>query len=288
MSGRRALERSPERPLERRRTRSQKKALRSAQTAHKRLAKLPKQPKPRVRSSIGRKLLTLGAMIFAGALAAGMSLPASAYGPAVNMLSAVAEPNANGIEDADLQSMEVSDIAAGASAARDEFGALSWAEMLVLKYGTRDFKYSTDWDGPIRWPFPTPVKISSGYGERQAPCYGCSSMHMGLDFQPPNNSPIYAIADGSVALQQDDQWGYGNHVIINHGDLLGDGQNITTLYAHMQHDSVPVRTGDDIEVGQFLGLVGSTGTATGIHLHFEVLIDGVQVDPFMWLKANAG
>jgi murein DD-endopeptidase MepM/ murein hydrolase activator NlpD len=132
------------------------------------------------------------------------------------------------------------------------------------------------------------VKISSGFGERAAPCAGCSSMHMGLDFQPPNNSPIYAIAAGTVAFQEDDAYGYGNHVIIDHGDLLGDGHDIQTLYAHMQHTSVPVRTGDPIEVGQFLGLVGSTGTATGIHLHFEVHVDGVQVDPFAWLKAHAG
>ncbi|MEO8095402.1 MAG: M23 family metallopeptidase, partial [Pseudolysinimonas sp.] len=53
------------------------------------------------------------------------------------------------------------------------------------------------------------------------------------------------------------------------------------------HDSVPVRAGDVIHVGDFLGLVGQTGTATGIHLHLEVHLDGVQVDPFKWLKANA-
>lgn len=277
MSGRRALERVAERPV---------KASQPAKAP--RSAKAPKPAKARTRSSIGSKLLSLGAMIFAGALAAGMSLPASAFGPAADVLSAVAEPGANRIDEAELQTIEVSDSVPANSAAREAFGALSWAEMLVLKYGTRDFKYSTSWTGPIRWPFPTAVTISSGYGERQAPCNGCSSMHMGLDFQPPNDSPVYAIADGVVAFQQDDQWGYGNHVIIEHGDLLGDGQDIQTLYAHMQHGSVPVRTGDVIHVGDFLGLVGRTGTATGIHLHFEVLIDGVQVDPFKWLKANAG
>jgi murein DD-endopeptidase MepM/ murein hydrolase activator NlpD len=288
MSGRRALERSPERPLEKR-----AKAKPPKRTATRELRRVTKQlekaqqTKPRTRSSLGSKLLSLGAMVFVGALAAGMSLPANAFGPVGGVLSAVAEPTESG-EQVDLQSVEVGDAVEAPSAARDQYTVLSWAEMLVLKYGTRDFKYSTDWDGPIRWPFPTPVTISSGYGERQAPCYGCSSMHMGLDFQPPNNSPIYAIADGTVIFQEDDQWGYGNHVILDHGDLLGDGQNIQTLYAHMQHTSVPVTAGDEVQVGDFLGLVGSTGTATGIHLHFEVLIDGVQVDPFAWLKANAG
>jgi murein DD-endopeptidase MepM/ murein hydrolase activator NlpD len=247
----------------------------------------PTKVKRTARSSIGSKLLSLGAMVFAGALAAGMSLPASAFGPAGGVLSAIAEPSSHE-RKLPLQTYQVSDIAAPPSAARDEFTAMSWAEMLVLKYGTHDYTYSTDWDGPIRWPFPTPVKISSGYGERVAPCYGCSSMHMGLDFQPPNDSPIYAIADGVVVEQSDDQYGFGNHVVIDHGDLLGNGQDIQTLYGHMQHKSVDVRTGDEVKVGDYLGLVGSTGTATGIHLHFEVHIDGVQVDPFKWLKANAG
>jgi murein DD-endopeptidase MepM/ murein hydrolase activator NlpD len=244
----------------------------------------PRPSKPRARSSIGSKLLSLGAMIFAGALALGMSMPASLFGSAADTLSAVAEPSGTG--PSTLQSIEVSQAVASTSAAREEFTALSWAQMLVQKYGTRDYTYSAT-GGSIRWPFPVAMKISSGYGERAAPCNGCSSMHMGLDFQAPHDSPVFAIADGTVAFQVDDTHGYGNHVILDHGDLLGTGQNIQTLYAHMQHGSVPVRAGDVIHVGDFLGLVGMTGTATGIHLHFEVRIDGVQVDPFLWLKTYA-
>ena len=57
--------------------------------------------------------------------------------------------------------------------------------MLRLQYGTRDYAYSLgDPNGPIRWPFPYAVPISSGFGERAAPCHGCSSMHMGVDFTP--------------------------------------------------------------------------------------------------------
>ncbi|MCU1417516.1 MAG: family metallopeptidase [Schumannella sp.] len=277
MSGRRALERSPERPLQKRAPVKPPRRGTASQAA--------KPPKGRTRSSVGSKLLSLGAMLFAGALAAGMSLPASAFGPGADVLSAIAQPSV--ADQGDLQTVEVSNNLAAPTAARDTYTALSWAEMLVLKYGTRDYKYATTWTGPIRWPFPEAVKISSGFGERQAPCAGCSSMHMGLDFQPPNDSPVYAIADGVVAFQEDDAYGYGNHVILQHGDLLGDGTDIETLYAHMQHQSVPVRTGDVIHVGDFLGLVGRTGTATGIHLHFEVHVDGVQVDPFKWLKAHA-
>ena len=295
MTGRRALERGSRRPDSPRvKPRRQKRV--SAERRLRQLAResgaVPVMPsrtrRTDTRRGIGRKLLSIGAMLFAGALAAGMSLPASAFGPASSVLSAVAEPTTQLRAPGELQTVEVKATAEAPSAARDAYGVLSWAEMLVLKYGTRDFTYSTDWSGPIRWPFPTPVTISSGYGERAAPCNGCSSMHMGLDFQPPNDSPIYAIADGTVLLQQDDQWGYGNHVYIDHGDLLGDGKRIKSLYAHMQHGSVALRTGDQVRVGDFIGLVGSTGTATGIHLHFELLVDDVQVDPFKWLKANAG
>lgn len=279
MSGRRALEHSTGRPR-----RQVVKAHKQALVAHQRAELLEKKARQK-RTGPGRTLLSLGAMLFAGALAIGMSVPASVFGhPTANAETVAADSPLLGAEP--LQTVEVGDHVEGTSAARDEFTALSWAEMLVLKYGTRDYAYNAT-AGPIRWPFPTQVKISSGYGERVAPCQGCSSVHLGLDFQPPNDSPIYAIADGTVSLSQDDRYGYGNHVYINHGDLLGDGSNIVSLYAHMQHGSVPLVSGQQIKVGDFIGLVGRTGTATGIHLHFELLVDGVQVDPFQWLQMNA-
>jgi murein DD-endopeptidase MepM/ murein hydrolase activator NlpD len=223
-------------------------------------------------------------MLFAGALAVGMSVPASAFGPVGDALIAFADPAA--VDNGPVQTVETGDTVEAVSAAREQYSVLSWAEMLVLKYGTRDYKYEAT-GGSIRWPFPMAVKISSGFGERAAPCNGCSSLHMGLDFQPPNDSPIYAIADGTVIQAQDDAYGYGNHVIIDHGNLLGDGTDIQSLYAHMQHSSVALVVGQQIHVGDFIGLVGRTGTATGIHLHLEILADHVQIDPFAWLQNNA-
>ncbi len=278
MSGRRALEQSSGRPR-----RQVAKAHKQALVAHKQVLKATR--KARSKRSAGRSLLSLGAMMFVGALAVGLSVPASIFGNPMASAEAVGAESPF-LDVGPLQSVEVGDHIKGTSAAREEFSALSWAQMLVLKYGTRDYAYDAT-AGSIRWPFPTQVKISSGYGERVAPCQGCSSVHMGLDFQPPNNSPIFAIADGTVSLSQDDRWGYGNHVYINHGDLLGDGSNIQSLYAHMQHGSVALTAGQQVHVGDFIGLVGQTGTATGIHLHFELLVDGVQVDPFKWLQMNA-
>ena len=170
-----------------------------------------------------------------------------------------------------------------ATATRDKWSVLSWAEVLKERYGTRDYNYTVGM-GPIRWPFPFAVPISSGFGERVAPCRGCSSHHMGVDFTPGNGAAIFVIADGVVTTSQDDQWGFGNHVVITHQI---NGHTVTTIYAHMQHGSTPLKVGDVVKVGDFIGLVGQTGTATGAHLHLEITVDGVNVDPFAWLKANA-
>jgi murein DD-endopeptidase MepM/ murein hydrolase activator NlpD len=107
---------------------------------------------------------------------------------------------------------------------------------------------------------------------------------MGVDFTPGNGSAIFSIADGVVTESADDQWGFGNHVVITHHI---NGHTVTTLYAHMQHGSTALAVGDTVLVGDFIGLVGQTGTATGAHLHLEITVDGAHVDPFAWLKANA-
>jgi murein DD-endopeptidase MepM/ murein hydrolase activator NlpD len=239
---------------------------------------------------IGSRILSFAAMVFAGALAVGMSVPANAFGTGPSdqsLLSAVTGSTARDLTAG--QSVDVSATAKAASAARAAYTVTSWAEMLRLQYGTRDYNYTIgNPDAAIRWPFPYVVPISSGFGSRNAPCRGCSSNHKGLDFTPGEGAPIYAIAAGTVTTHDDDAYGFGNHVIISHGNLLGDGHDIDSLYAHMQQGSSPLKVGDKIEPGDFIGLVGMTGTATGPHLHFEIHVDGTPVDPFAWLKTNAG
>ena len=239
--------------------------------------------------TISSRILSFAAMLFAGALAVGMSVPANAFGTAPtedgSILSSIA--SGGGADKGGSQTLDVAADATPVSAAREKYSVTSWADMLKLQYGTRDYSYEMgDPNGPIRWPFPYPVPISSGFGERAAPCHGCSSMHMGVDFTPGEGAPIYAVADGVIKEHKDDAYGFGNHVIIDHGDLLGDGTQIETLYAHMQHGSVALKVGDHISVGDFIGTVGMTGTATGYHLHFEVHVNGTPVDPFAWLQGN--
>jgi murein DD-endopeptidase MepM/ murein hydrolase activator NlpD len=104
-----------------------------------------------------------------------------------------------------------------------------------------------------------------------------------VDFTPGNGSPIYVIADGVVTASEFGG-GYGQYAYIEHQI---NGQTILTVYAHMQRGSSPLQVGDRVSVGDFIGLVGNTGTSTGPHLHFEVRINGEYVDPFAWLKENA-
>jgi murein DD-endopeptidase MepM/ murein hydrolase activator NlpD len=234
----------------------------------------------RIARTVGSRMLSVGALVFAGALAFGMSVPANAfYTPS----SAMAAENADVVQPKALQTVEVAANVESATATRDKFSVLSWAEVLKERYGTRNFDYRPG-NGTIRWPFPQAVPISSGYGERIAPCRGCSSHHMGVDFTPGAGSAIFVIADGVVTEARDDANGFGNHVIITHHI---NGHVVTTLYAHMQHGSSPLFVGEEVKVGDFIGLVGQTGTATGAHLHLEITVDGPHVDPFAWLKANA-
>lgn len=179
-----------------------------------------------------------------------------------------------------VQQLQASSLAELPEAARDTYSVTTYAELLRQRY---TLSYTTDWSGPIRWPFPEPSPISDGFGPRAAPCGGCSTYHMGVDFTPGAGVPIYAIADGVVSLQMEGGY-YGNHVYIDH---VIDGKKVRTLYAHMQFGSSPLRTGDAVKVGDFVGLVGATGQVTGAHLHLELEVDGAKVDPFAWLQANA-
>lgn len=144
---------------------------------------------------------------------------------------------------------------------------------------------SVSYGGEIRSPFPGPVRMSSGFGYRAAPCGACSSLHQGLDFNPGMGAPIGAVAAGTIRVSGT-YFSYGTAVIIDH---VVDGRKVSTLYGHMIPGSSPLRAGDTVEAGQFIGKVGSSGVSTGAHLHLEVLMDGVTpIDPEAWLEARIG
>jgi murein DD-endopeptidase MepM/ murein hydrolase activator NlpD len=131
------------------------------------------------------------------------------------------------------------------------------------------------------WPVET-VAISSDFGWRTAPCDGCSSDHQGVDFVPGAGTKVFSVYQGIVTKAGWDG-GYGNRIEVMHYVKGADGkvQQWVTLYAHMQNNSMPadVYVGAVVKTGAVLGKVGSTGISTGPHLHFELIIDGENVDP---------
>ncbi len=128
-------------------------------------------------------------------------------------------------------------------------------------------------------PAPAPAYSSSGY---IWPFYSSisqyfSSYHRGIDIDGFGRygATIVAAADGTVVLAAYQDWGYGNYVIIQHGD------GSRTLYAHLSE--IWVSQGQYVSQGQGIGALGSTGYSTGPHLHFEIQIGGVAVDPLAYL-----
>lgn len=123
---------------------------------------------------------------------------------------------------------------------------------------------------PGRLLRPVPGAVSSGYGWRIHPIYGVSRLHTGWDMNGACGEPIRAAASGRVFYTG---WkgGYGNAVMIDHGGGL------STLYAHQSR--IGASYGDRVAAGDVIGWVGTTGTSTACHLHWEVRVGGNPVDP---------
>jgi hypothetical protein len=248
------------------------------------IAPQAQKARPVEHKSAGQRVLTWTVMVAAPLLFIGVSMPVNLFYTPDMAAPAIA------FESDDVGSGEFGQAFIVDSADpdittinRESWSVTSYAEVLRSRYGGRSFNYSVNNAGPVRWPFPVAVPISSGFGNRIAPCRYCSSYHRGVDFVPGRGAPTYAMAEG-VVTQSEFSGGYGQHVYIEHQI---NGQSVLTVYAHLQKDSSPLRVGDRVSAGDFIGLVGNTGTSTGAHLHFEVRIDGVYVDPFAFLTANA-
>ena len=122
-------------------------------------------------------------------------------------------------------------------------------------------------DGELCWPLPSHTYISCHFGEADA--FG-NAGHRGTDIPAPEGTPILAAHSGTVMISG---WNnsYGNQV------LLDNGEGLSTRYAHMTQTAVTA--GEAVTAGQVIGYVGSTGDSTGNHLHFEVMQNGVRVNP---------
>jgi murein DD-endopeptidase MepM/ murein hydrolase activator NlpD len=114
-------------------------------------------------------------------------------------------------------------------------------------------------------------RIGSGFGYRTDPFYRTQRFHAGIDFTAPRGVDVYATADGVVEEVTTEIWGYGQHIIINHGN------GFKTLYGHLS--KFKVKRGQKVTRGQLIALVGSTGKSTAPHLHYEVHKNGEKLNP---------
>ncbi|MCB1556704.1 MAG: peptidoglycan DD-metalloendopeptidase family protein [Alphaproteobacteria bacterium] len=151
-------------------------------------------------------------------------------------------------------------------------------EVPVYRFETPDGDvdyFTADGQSTRKALLKTPVdgaRISSGFGAREHPVLGYTKMHKGLDFAAPTGTPIYAAGDGVIEMAG--RWSsYGNYVRIRHNGSL------KTAYAHLSRIDKSVKPGARVKQGQIIGAVGTTGRSTGPHLHYEVIVNGQQVNP---------
>ena len=133
---------------------------------------------------------------------------------------------------------------------------------------------SNEGEAPGILGWPVNGRISSPFGYRIHPILGVRKLHTGTDIKGSTGTPISAAAEGTVILSQT-YGGYGRAVVIDHGG------GMSTLYAHQS--SIAVSVGEVVTRGEVIGYVGCSGSCTGPHLHFEVRLDGVPVDPLQYL-----
>jgi len=167
------------------------------------------------------------------------------------------------------------------TSSRDQFSALKTSAMagvtsFAIGGGMRNATMN-DWvrlaAAPSLWPIQG--KIMSGFGERQDPFNGEGAFHRGVDISGDYGQSIHAPADG-IVVSAEMSSGYGRVVVIDHGN------GIETLFGHMS--GFAVSPGQHIDRGDVIGYVGSSGRATGPHVHYEVHLNGTPVNPHKYLR----
>jgi murein DD-endopeptidase MepM/ murein hydrolase activator NlpD len=165
-------------------------------------------------------------------------------------------------------------------------GQISYA---VMKLGGREialYRYQPDPNEPADYfdshgqsakgmLMKTPVdgaRITSGFGMRFHPILGYTRMHKGVDFGVPIGTPVMAAGAGTIAFMGV-QHGYGNFVLINHGN------GYSTAYGHLSRFAPGLHFGSHVRQGQMIAKSGMSGMATGPHLHYEIRVNNVQVNP---------
>ena len=195
-----------------------------------------------------------------------------------------AEPIPNSVREAgfggvnrykDLERLDNADIVIGTTKRLDELTkklvvqSRSFDEVIALAKNKEEMLASIPAIQPVSNEKLT--RVASGFNWRIHPIYKVRHFHTGIDFTAPRGTEIYATGDGVVDDVISKGRGYGNHIVIDHGF------GYQTLYAHMSR--FKVRKGEKVKRGDVIGYVGSTGTSTAPHLHYEVIKNGEKINP---------
>ncbi len=236
------------------------------------------------RRAVTQRVVSVFALVASVAFALSMSIPATA----LLTQDQVAQMKMQSFIDEQVslanQSVSVRSEAGAVTASRDGVDISYAAKATPVKYYDNSGLCGQETDvsvpvsgGPIVYPLEAP-KISSGYG------YRWGSIHAGIDFEGSVGIPIRSAADGIVkAVMPSAYNALGICTIVSHNV---NGVQFDTLYGHLS--SVDVSVGQVVTAGQYLGAMGSTGVSTGPHLHFEVHVGGVQIDPGPFMANYAG
>jgi murein DD-endopeptidase MepM/ murein hydrolase activator NlpD len=139
--------------------------------------------------------------------------------------------------------------------------------------------FTGDWtelaDAPSLWPLEG--RVGSSFGQREDPINGEGAFHSGIDIDAPVGTPVRAAADGDVTGAAM-VGGYGREIMLDHG------HDVTTIYGHLS--AMAVVPGQHVARGQVIGYVGQSGRATGPHLHYEVRVHKVPVNPHKYLRTT--
>jgi LysM repeat protein len=157
--------------------------------------------------------------------------------------------------------------------------AITVPEWELIKSKVQDAPPLKEWNFGFQPPSPTPDVWISRFGLVRS--YNDSDyiyFHSGVDFPGNSSTPIFAASAGTVVFAEPDLEVRGGATIISHG------RGVYTAYYHQSQ--IDVKVGDHVEAGQTIGMVGDKGRVTGPHLHFEVIVGGVQVDPLEWLQGT--
>lgn len=285
-----ALEpRGEESPARRSRARGSA-ARRPATVAPRRTAASAVARPARTPGSVVRPLKSLAALSVVGGLVATFAIPA--FAPALTPTADAQSLQQVAVDDA--QTLLVASDATGEQLTRDSYSATTPEEIQKKKDDEAaaerarqlasvasvpfNLNMVAPGTGAVRWPVGGPFTVSDRVGDR-------GGAHMGTDMLAAGGTPVFAALDGVVSVSQENYYGFGVAVVL---ESVLNGQRIRTVYPHMQYGSRQVEVGQTVSAGQLVGLVGTTGSSTANHLHFEVWIDGQVVDSLAWLQANAG